>query len=368
MSSDVLVVGGGVIGASVAFHLAARGATVTVLDRGGDGSFLAATGGGRAQFGTAVDVQLSLLSRAKLARFRDETGVDPGLQPNGYLFVAETEAELAALREAREVQRGQGWHGAAELDAREVLAHSPAIAPARVLGGMLSAEDGFLDPRALQRGYLAAAVRRGVRLERGVCHHLVVDGDRVVGAETSLGRLTADTYVNAAGAWAGTLGVPVPVTPLRRQVALTQPTTDLAPTTPMTIFLGDGFHFRVRGDRVLLLLPSPAAADPWDTRVDPAWLDRVAALARTRVPGLRAELDRAGSWAGLYEMSPDGHALLGRVHENLLLANGSSGHGVMHSPALGQLVAELACRDRPSIDIRALAPDRDFSAAGKTLL
>jgi sarcosine oxidase subunit beta len=148
------------------------------------------------------------------------------------------------------------------------------------------------------------------------------------------------------------------VQPLRRQVAMTAPTDALPASTPMTIF-ADGFHFRVRDDHVLLLWPSEGAADPFDVSVEPEWTERVVAATRDRVPPL-AGVPIASSSAGLYEMSPDEHALLGPAPglERLFLVNGSSGHGVMHAPALGQLAAEMLCGRAPSIDVHALRPSR----------
>jgi sarcosine oxidase subunit beta len=155
----------------------------------------------------------------------------------------------------------------------------------------------------------------------------------------------------------------VPVEPLRRRVAVTGPFDELPEDMPMTIFLEDGFHLRVRDGRVLLLLPDePDAADPFDQSVEDAWVESVLGTARERVPCLEeASIDRAKCWAGLYEMSPDDHALLGRVEEidNLYLANGSSGHGVMHAPALGQLLAEIMLDGAAStLDAHALRPSR----------
>jgi sarcosine oxidase, subunit beta len=174
--------------------------------------------------------------------------------------------------------------------------------------------------------------------------------------------------VNAAGAWAASvgraLGVHVPVTPLRRQVAVTRLSDLLPEEMPMSIFVGDGFHLRVRERAVLLLWPDEprAGADPFGTDVDDEWLATVVLKARARVPCLSAaEIDRAACWAGLYEMSPDRHALLGLAPgtDNLYLANGSSGHGVMHSPALGQLLAEMILDGSAhTLDAHALRPTR----------
>jgi sarcosine oxidase subunit beta len=158
-------------------------------------------------------------------------------------------------------------------------------------------------------------------------------------------------------------GVHLPVTPLRRQVAATVPCDLLPADMPMTIWAGDGFHLRVRDGRVLLLWPTPGVPGrPYDTSLDLEWVRAVREKAAARVPVLRGvEVDRAASWAGLYEMSPDKHAILGRAPgcENFYLINGSSGHGVMHSPALGQLLAEIICEGKATtLDVRALRPER----------
>ena len=190
---------------------------------------------------------------------------------------------------------------------------------------------------------------------------------RITDVVTARGRHAAGLVVNAAGAWAaelaGLAGVELPVVPLRRQVAITEPTDALPASFPMTIWAGDGFHLRVRDRRVLLLRPTPGdPGDPWNDQVDPAWLDDIAARAPRHVPALRGvAIDRARSWAGLYEMSPDHHALLGWAPgcPNLLLVNGSSGHGVMHSPALGLLATEIATLGAArSLDVHVLRPSR----------
>jgi sarcosine oxidase subunit beta len=192
-------------------------------------------------------------------------------------------------------------------------------------------------------------------------------GGRISAVRTSGGDVGVGSVVNAAGAWAAQVareaGVDLPVEPLRRQVAITQPFEELPEDMPMTIFAEDGFHFRVRDGRVMLLWPdNPVVEDPFDQGVEESWLESVVERARARVPSLaRASVDREGCWGGLYEMSPDGHALLGEAPgvENLYLANGSSGHGVMHAPALGQLLAEIMVDGAAhTVDTHALRPSR----------
>ncbi|HEV7557889.1 MAG TPA: FAD-dependent oxidoreductase [Kofleriaceae bacterium] len=369
-STDVIVVGAGVIGASCAFHLARAGLRVVVLEGAptpGAGSTSRATGGFRAQYATAINIRLSLLARRRLHAFFDETGVDPGFAPVGYLWLATAERELAALVEANELQRREGLADACIVDPAAIAEINPYIAIAGLVGGAWCPSDGVMRPMEILRGYLEAAAYHGVEVHWGEpVVALTRDRDRIIRVVTPNASYASALVVDAAGAWAASVArltrVDLPVVPLRRQVAVTEPTDALPPTFPMTIWLDDGFHLRVRDDRVLLLRPTPGdPVDPWSDRVEPAWLDAIAATAPRRVPALRAvHLDRAASWAGLYEMSPDGHAILGFAPTcaNLVLVNGSSGHGVMHAPALGTLVAELATGARTSIEVRPLRPSR----------
>lgn len=372
-TASVAVIGGGVIGASVAYHLATRGwRDVVILDRGagpGEGSTSRATGGFRAQYGTPINVRLSLLAREKLCRFAADTGVDPGYVPAGYLWIATEEAELAELRAAQRVQHAEGLGEAVELGPEDVVRLNPALTPDGILGGVFCPTDGFIRPLRILGGYLAAATRLGVRVEWGTAatgFFRRPDGT-VSAVNTSRGPIGVAAVVDAAGPWAAQVaawaGVTLPVTPLRRQAAATAACDLLPEIMPMTIFAGDGFHLRVRDGRVLLLRPTPGAEGrPFDDSVDPAWVQEVAEMACRRLPVLsRVAVDPEACWAGLYEMSPDKHAILGPAPgcSNLFLANGSSGHGVMHAPALGQLLAEIISDGAASsLDVRPLRPTR----------
>ena len=373
MIAEVVIVGGGVVGASVAYHLAARGCRdVLVIERGarpGGGSTGRATGGFRAQFATEVCVRLSLLSREKLLAFGDELGVDSGYRPRGYLFLARSEAVLGELLAAQALQRACGLNEARQVSAGEVRELNPAASVEGVAGGVFCPTDGFIRPLEILRGYAEGAARLGVKFEYGVeVGGFGRDGaGRITSALTDGGEISAGVFVNAAGAWAGELarraGFEIPVRPLRRQVALTRPFAGLPEGMPMTIWTDDGFHLRVRDGRVLLLMPDePRGADPFDTTVEDDWVEAVFRVARERVACLsEAVIDRGACWAGLYEMSPDRHALLGLAPgaENFYLANGSSGHGVMHAPALGQLLAEIILDgEARALDVRPLRPTR----------
>jgi len=366
----VVIIGGGVMGASAAYHLAAAGIRdLVVLDAAagpGQGSTGRATGGFRAQFPTAINVRLSLLAREKLRRFPEEIGADPGYRPFGYLWLAGSESELADLRAARRVQEGEGLHEAVEVSVDDIRRLNPAIDVSGLMAGAFCPTDGFIQPLAMLDGYLAAAGRLGARVEWGSrVVALERAGDRIDAVHTAEGgRWQADAVLNAAGPWAAAVaalaGADLPVAPLRRQVLPTAPQTALPREMPMTIF-PDGFHLRVRGDgRALLLWPDPAPSG-FDAAVDPGWIAKVGDMARARVPGLAAvPLDPAAAYAGLYEMSPDHHAIVGASPgcANLFAIAGSSGHGVMHAPALGQLVAEMMNGREPPFDVAALRPSR----------
>lgn len=331
--AEVVIIGAGVMGASVAAHLAELGVRdVLLVDRGpalGAGSTARATGGFRAQFATEVNVRMSMLSREELH-----------VRPHGYLFLARSEETMQVLRDAQRVQHACGLREARMIDAKEAKELNPAIDDPLIVGGAFCPTDGFIAPMEVLRGYA-----RGLRIDFEVeVHGLRTNGDRVLALQTSRGEIAGDVFVNAAGAWAAAFG-DVPVEPLERHVLPTVPTDVLPDSMPMTIWADDGFHLRVRDGRVLLLAPS----------FDPE------APARERVPVLRdVAVDRASAWSGFYEMSPDHHAIVGRSvpFANLFLANGSSGHGVMHSPAIGRVVAEMIAGRPTSIDVRALRPSR----------
>jgi sarcosine oxidase, subunit beta len=372
-TASVVIIGAGVIGASVAYHLARRGwREILVIDRShgpGQGSTGKATGGFRAQYATPINVRLSLLSRDKIRCFTEETGGNAGYVPAGYLWLASTASEVEALRLARRVQHQEGLTEAVEVGPEEIARLNPAVASGEVIGGAFCPSDGFIHPLGIVEGYLTAAQRLGVKLEWQVevTGLRPGQGDRIAVVETSGGPVSVAAVVNAAGPWAAQVaqwtGLDLPVAPVRRQVAATAPTDLLPDTMPMTIFTIDGFHLRVREGRILLLWPTPGVpGQPFDIGVDDEWIAAVVEKARRRVPIVRgAAIDRGACWAGLYEVSPDKHAILGVAPgcPNLFLLNGCSGHGVMHAPALGQLLAEVITDGAAStLDVTPLRPSR----------
>ena len=365
-TADVVIIGGGVVGASVAYHLAERGcANVLVVERAreqGAGSTGRATGGVRAQFSTAVNIAMSLYSMEFIENFREATGRDCGYLPVGYLFVATDGAQLEGLKAARERQRAAGLTDVELLDAAEVARRAPRLRAAGVAGGTFRQRDGFVAPLELMRGFTERATARGARvLTETEVTGIDVEGGRVGAVQTSRGRVATRAVVNAAGAWAGEVarlaGVEIPVSPLRRQIVCVRPREPLAEGTPMVIDLSDGFHFRavVTDGRwrpeVLLAWPDPAEPPGFDAELDQSFVAKILARAAESVPsfagaGVVPELSRAG----LYEMTPDTHAIVCESERvgGLFLACGFSGHGVMHSPATGRAVSDLILDGRTS--------------------
>lgn len=371
---DVVIVGAGVIGSSVAYHLALKGAkNILVLDRApgpGEGSTGRAIGGFRCQFGTEINIRLSLLARQKLLQFQDEFAIDSGYSPNGYLFLAHNEESLVELRKTLRLQNDLGLTEAREVSLSDISSLNPAIAGTGIVGGVFCPTDGFIRPLNILKGYMEGAKRLGVKFLFGVdCHGMLTKKIDETQAEITHLLSSTDSFatkyvVNAAGAWASDLtkglGFELPVQPKARQVAVISESNVLPDKMPMTIFIEDGFHFRVRDGKTLLMMPSQTQSSSVG-QPDSAWIKSVSQRAKEQIPALRqCSVAFEQSWSGLYETSPDNHAIVGQApnFRNLYLVNGSSGHGVMHSPALGQLVAELIIDGRSSLNLHPLRPSR----------
>ena len=375
--ADVVIIGGGVVGASVAYHLAEAGCRdVLVVERGrelGEGSTGRATGGVRAQFATAVNVRMSLYSIDFFARFSEATGRDCGYRPVGYLFLAAGERQLAQLESNRERQRAAGLNCVEILSTGDIAARLPMLRLDDIAGGSFCPIDGLIDPLAVTRGLMARARERGARLWTDArVTGIELEGGAIVSVNTSRGRVSTRAVVNAAGPWAAEVarfaGVEIPVTPLRRQLVGTEPFDGLPERMPMVIDLSDGFHFRRVGHRgahapgVLLAWPDPEETPGFKTDFDEDFTGRILARAARRVPAFAGlKVDRRLCRAGLYEMTPDHHAIVGRAPgvAGLYLANGFSGHGVMHSPATGRAVSDLILHgESRAVDIHALRAER----------
>lgn len=384
-TADVVIIGGGIVGASVAFHLAERGCTdVLILEREaaqGLGSTGRATGGVRAQFATAINIRMSLYSIEFFARFEEATGYACGYEPAGYLFVATSEAQFDYLKRTRERQLAAGLSNVELFGADECARLVPGLRTDDVTGGSFCPTDGFIAPLRVLGGFTARAVERGVRVRTETeVTGIEVEGGRVARVRTTRGHISTRVVVNASGAWAAETarlaGVEIPVVPLRRQLVSARPAAPLPEGLPMVIDMSNGFHFRPEAREletpgVLLAWPDDAETPGFKTDFDPAFTEKVFRRARVRMPHLLAgaTLNESRCRAGLYELTPDHHAIIGEAPgvRGLFLANGFSGHGVMHSPATGRILAELILEGRASLlDVSALGAER-FAAGGQLL-
>lgn len=368
---DVVIIGGGVVGSSIAYHLAAAGCTnVAIIERNERpemGSTGKSAGGVRAQFATPINIRMSRYSIDCFARFEELTGHTADYRPHGYLFVATSERHLAALRANLEVQIAQGLTSVEIITAEDIVRMVPQLRAGDIIGGSFCPTDGFVDPYSVLRGFSARARERGVQVWLNTeVVGIEVEQDRVSGVVTTQGHVATRTVVNAAGPWAAEVarlaGVEVPVSPLRRQIVNTQPFEPLPRPLPMVIDMSNGFHFRREGEGILMAWPDPEETFGFKTTFDQQFIEKILTRAVSRVPCLaEAQVNPRRCWAGLYEVTPDHHAILGPVPgvEGFFLANGFSGHGVMHSPATGRIVSELILYGQSSVlDASVLSLER----------
>lgn len=361
-SADVVIVGGGVIGASIAYHLTRRGIRdVLVLERDGlgSGSTSRNAGGIRLQFSTEINVRMSQRSLPALLRFEDEMGIDPQFRQVGYLFLITHERDVVPFERSLAL-----WQRldvpAVRLEREEIPAIFPELRSDDVRFATFCPSDGHADPNSILQGYVARAREGGARFEEGAAVTAIErDGDRVVAVRCGERRIACGTVVDAAGAWAGEVaaqaGVILPVVPLRRQIFITNPVPGFDRDFPMTIEFASGLYLHKDSGGVLLGMADPRDPIGFDDRVNWEFLPEVVERGLARLPLLERATIKTG-WAGFYEDTPDKHAILGRAPglDNFVCAAGFSGHGLMHAPATGELIAEVICGLPPSLDITSL--------------
>jgi glycine/D-amino acid oxidase-like deaminating enzyme len=367
--AETVIIGGGVVGASVAFHLAERGAKdILILERQsrqGLGSTGKATGGVRAQFETDINIRMSLYS----LDFFNRWAFDCGYEPRGYLFFATTQDQFDYLKRNVEKQRSLGIRDVEIIDAKTISQTVPGMNCEDIVGGSFGKHDGFIDPLAVMRGFTESALRRGANIEFGVnAVGINVENGRVDGVETESGRIECENVVLCTGAiakqLASTAGIDLPVEPQRRQIVWARSADPLPPDLPMVIDIGSGFHFRPAKNstyEVLFAYPDPDEPSSINTEFDDSFIEKVYDRAKFRAPFLyETVVVRDKCRAGLYENTPDHHAILGGCEvEGLYFANGFSGHGVMHSPATGKALAEIMLDGKASfLDVSCLSIER----------
>jgi sarcosine oxidase subunit beta len=352
-TAEVVIVGGGIVGSSIAYHLTAAGCKdVMVLEREtaqGKGSTGKSMGGVRAQFSTPISIQMSLYSIPFYAGFEERLGHPSGYRPQGYLFCATSEKHLSYLRTNYEKQVALGLKDVRLITADEIRSMFPQLRSDDIVGGSFSSTDGFVDPYSAMVGFMTSASDQGAKLRKNTqVTGIQRDAQGIASVETTSGNISTRKVVNAAGPWAaevaGMAGVDLPVEPLRRMLVPTEPFDQFPHTAPMIIDMSNGFHFRPEGLGFLLAWNDPEETPGYKTDVEPGFIEKILTRAADRVPmfeNLAVNPKRA--WAGLYEMTPDHHPILGEAPgvPGFFLANGFSGHGVMHAPATGKILSDL---------------------------
>ncbi|MFI9168692.1 NAD(P)/FAD-dependent oxidoreductase [Streptomyces lincolnensis] len=364
--AGVVVIGGGVMGTSIACHLARAGVRDVVLierDELAAGSTSKAAGGVRAQFSDELNIQLGARSLEAFGRFEEETGRHIGLHRVGYLFLLSTPEEVASFEAGVRLQNSLGVPSRM-IDPAEARRLSPLISTDGLLAAAFSPDDGHCTPEAVVHGYAADARRHGARILRhtevtGIERH----GDTITAVATPLGRIATDTVICAAGAWSRAVGamagVDLPVQPLRRQIAVTEPVEGLPPRLPMTIDFTSSLYFHSEGPGLLVGMSDPDERPGFATDTHDRWIPRLGAAMEHRAPAL-LNLRRTGGWAGLYENTPDHNALIGEATSvsRFLYATGFSGHGFLQGPAVGEVVRDLYLGRVPFVDVSPLSAGR----------
>jgi sarcosine oxidase subunit beta len=362
-TADVVIIGGGIIGVSIAYYLGKMGARDVVVfekDLIGEGSTGLCAGGIRRQWSTEVNMHFAMKSFEVFQNFEEEFGASSEFHQIGYLFLARDEEELESFKKNIELQNRFGVPSQL-LNREEVKKEWPFLNLEDVFGGAFCDTDGYAGPNEVTHAIARGARRHGVKIfEKTEVVSIEVVRDRIVSVTAGDGRVETRTVVNAAGPYAANVGrlagVEIPVNPIRRQLFVTDPFDKIPPSVPLTIDHKQNFYFRREGECVLLSGPQDEKPS-FNLTTDFDSMVQTAEKAMHRVPVFeKAKINRG--WAGLYEISPDNHAIMGKVPEveGLILAVGFSGHGFQHGPAAGMAIAELIWNGKSeSIDINPLA-------------
>jgi len=346
---DIVIIGGGVMGASTLYHLASRGQkNVLLLEKDeffGQGATGRCAGGVRYQFSTEINIRLSLESLPMLERFKEEIGQEIDYRHCGYLLVCTNEIDAATFKHNVELQHSLGveteW-----LDGDEVRRRLPLFNFEDAIAATFYQKDGLVDPNSVMAGYIGAALKLGGKAFNNVeVTGIKVEAGRVSGVETNKGFISTPLVINAAGPWSGLVGemagVKIPITALRRQSFTTTPLPEIPKDLPFVIDFSQSLYFHREGDGLLMGMSNHNEKHGFDQSVDEEFelVNLEACIARLPL------VEKAGMvshWAGLYEVTPDAHPFYGKTFvDGFLVVGGFSGHGFMHGPISGKLMTEL---------------------------
>jgi len=347
-TADIVIIGGGVMGASAAYHLAKCGIkNIVLLEKEeffGTGATGRCAGGVRYQFSTEINVKLSIESLPMLECFKEEIGQNVDYRQCGYLLVATNEKDADAFRYNVELQNRLGVQTQL-LSGDEVRARLPLMKFEDAIAGTFNPKDGLVDPNSVVAGYVSAAQKMGVKaLTRAEVTGVRVGGGQVEAVETTQGVIQTRMILNAAGPWAGQIGqmagVEIPIVPIRRQMFTTNALKEIPEDFPFVIDFGRSLYFHREGEGLLIGMSNQKEKPGFDQNIDEEFEMENFEAALERMP-LLERASRASHWAGLYEVTPDAHPIFGESNvKGFAICAGFSGHGFMHGPIAGKLMTE----------------------------
>ena len=357
--AEVVIVGGGVMGASAAFHLAEAGVTDVLLleaDQLSCGSTSKSAGGVRLQFSDEINIALALRSMDAFERFADRPGAEIGLQQVGYLFLLTDSDDVTVFEQNTALQNSMGvpsrMISAAEAGQLSTLANVDDV-----LAASVCMRDGHATPDAVVLGYATAARAMGVSIATQ-CRVTGIDAveGEISAVQTTRGTVATSTVICVAGAWspgiAAMCGVDLPVQPVARPIWYTEPMPNRPARVPMTIDFTTGFYFHTEGPGLLFGMADPEQPPGFDSPMRPDWLEIVGDVVAHRAPAL-VDVGIAGGWHGFYETTPDHNALIGEATNvsRFIYATGFSGHGFLLGPAVGEVLRDLVLGHTPPVDV-----------------
>ncbi len=364
--ANIIIIGAGIIGASIACNLARRETkNVVVVDKAkaGSGSTAASLGGFRHQFSNELNVKLSIESIEAIERFRELTAFDPLVVHDGYLFVATSEKSFSQLKRNRILQKSLGVP-VDLLTPQELRERYPFYTFDGVLGGTFCAKDGHASTSTIHQGFVTKARELGVELyEDTEVTKIERAGSHVKGVVTSRGEIRSEKVVIAAGAFSGVVGalasVKIPIEPYPRMVLFIRNPPGSIPAHIPVIVDVDSTLAVGRDGKAMLLADNTSTGPSFELSFPPDYEEKVISKVLHRVPSL-SHASISYSVSGLYEMTPDANPILSEFSEveGLYCCAGFAGHGFMHSPAIGALMAELILGQKPHLDISSLRIER----------
>lgn len=362
-TADIVIIGGGVMGASAAYHLAQRGMrNIVLLEKEnffGQGATGRCAGGVRYQFSTEINIKLSLASLPMLEQFKDEIGQEVNYRQSGYLLVATNEKDAQKFKRNVELQNKLGVPTQL-LSGDDVRGRLRLMKFDDALAGTFNQKDGTVDPNGVVMGYISAAQKMGVQAFTGmevVGVHL--SGDCVEGVQTTVGTIKTRRILNAAGPWAGQIGkmagVQLPIIPIRRQMFTTSPMKEISEDFPFVIDFAKSLYFHREGEGLLIGMSNQNEKPGFAQNVDEDFELVNLEAAIERMP-LVEKAQRVSHWAGLYEVTPDAHPIYGETNiKGFYICTGFSGHGFMHGPISGKLMSEYILEGKfSSVDVSML--------------